>query len=121
MLAVTEAAELAWQVAASEAIRSGHKSIDPLHLLIGICSIDKYLEPSNPTQIAGKTVTAPSVRTEWQNIQNALDAARLEPAQLRRAARRRLGQAVAKTQSETKVSRSQASRLIFDRAEQLAR
>jgi adenylate cyclase len=121
MLAVTEAAELAWQVAASEAIRSGHNSIDPLHLVIGICSIEKYLDSNKPIPMAGKTVTTPSVRTEWQNILSALSAVRLDPVQLRRAARRRLGQSSAKAQSETKVSRSHASRLIFDRAEQIAR
>jgi adenylate cyclase len=121
MLAVTEAAELAWRVAADEAIRSGHKSIEPLHLLIGTCSVDKYLEAVFPQEIEGKTAASPSARTEWQVFQNALEASRLDPIQLRRAARQHLGQAVAKIKSETKVSRSQACRLIFEHAKQLAR
>lgn len=119
MLAVTEAAELAWHVAADEAIRSGNKSIDPLHLLIGICSVDKYLDPVNPQEIEGKAVNTPTVRTEWRLFQDALRATGLDPVQLRRTARTFLGHPSAIERSATKVSRSQASRLIFDRAEQL--
>ena len=37
-------AMLAWQVAAGEAAAAGHEFIVPEHLLIGICSLDKWLK-----------------------------------------------------------------------------
>jgi len=120
MIEVTDAVELAWQVAADETLQSGATSIEPFHLLIGVCSIGKFLERDAWHRTRFKASALGPLKLEWQNFVEILSTAGVDYVALRRAVRKELGHTDRKDPLPTKMSRSQASRVLFDRAEQLA-
>src|ERR1700734_361361 len=122
MPGVTDAVKLSWQIAADEGIRSGHLSIEPLHLLIGICSTGKFLDPQSVLRTKMQVSVFPRVNLEWQQFSAVLAAKGVDPAVLRRVARTILGHSERNDASPpTKLGRSEPSRRIFDGAEQIAR
>jgi adenylate cyclase len=121
MLAVTEAVEIAWQIAADEAIRSGHLSIEPLHLLIGMFSLGKVLSPDSLARTRPKGPALVAVTLEWRRIASILEGMCADPVALRRAARKAMGQSEREVLRSLKLSRSVASHRIFSRAEKIAR
>jgi adenylate cyclase len=121
MLGVTDAVELAWQIAADEAVHSSDASIEPLHLLIGICSMGKFLEPDVLHRTKIKASALRIVNLEWQCLAAIFVDASLDPVGVRRAARKILGHTEREGLQLTKLSRSESSRQIFDRAEQIAK
>jgi adenylate cyclase len=118
---VTDAAQLAWQVAANEAGKSGHSSIEPLHLLIGICSTGTFLEQDASKRAQVKVSALSVIRREWEDAGTILAVTGVDPVRLRREAREFLGRGDREGPSIVKViSRSDGSRRIFGRAEEIA-
>jgi len=119
---VTDAVRLSWQIAAEEGVRSGHPSIEPLHLLIGICSIGKFLDPQSLPRTKMEASIFACVILEWQSFAAILVAEGTDPAALRRAARNILGHSERDdVRPPTKLGRSEGSHRIFEIAEQISR
>ena len=117
---VSFAVEYAWRAAAEEALQSGSEMIEPIHLLIGLCSIEKFFYLDTPLQLSGYALA--SIRFEWQDFANRITAAGSSPSALRQAARALLPQiAGIKASKRAKMSRSSASRALFAHAENLSR
>jgi ATP-dependent Clp protease ATP-binding subunit ClpC len=119
MSELTEAAELALRVAALEAQRGLSDAINVDHLLIGLLSLEKLLEPA-----AGLTREQLGVvRTEHDRMAAALARASLDPAAVRRSVRSGLpaGQAKRSVRMRQQApQRDPACLATFARAEALA-
>src|SRR5438105_3796128 len=70
---VSFAVEYAWRAAAEEALQTGSEMIEPIHLLIGLCSIEKFFYLDTPLQLSGYALA--SIRFEWQDFANRVAAA----------------------------------------------
>lgn len=119
---VSFAVEYAWRVAAEEALQAGSELIEPMHLLIGVCSIEKIfsLDQDSPLQLSGYALA--SMRFEWQDFVTRLISSGTSPSVLRSVARRSLTPVPeVKISRSLKMSRSIASRAIFTRADALAK
>src|SRR5438067_318616 len=117
---VSFAVEYAWRAAAEEALQTGSEMIEPIHLLIGLCSIEKFFYLDTPLQLSGYALA--SIRFEWQDFANRVTAAGSSPSALRQAARAMLPQVAGiKASKRVKMSRSPSSRALFAHAENLSR
>jgi len=122
MMNLSRATELAWQAAASEAMRQGASWIDPPHLLIGTSSVAKLLEPSSPGERPFSEDERPFMQGEVEAFEEALAEAGMDSPSLRRALRSlAVGDASrAPLSKSTKLRRSRASQEAFSRAEAAA-
>jgi ATP-dependent Clp protease ATP-binding subunit ClpC len=116
MTELSVGAGMAVQVAAQEAIASGHELIGRELLLIGICSLDKVLQ----MDVAG---LPPQARRALQDERNAvtdvLRSCGLDATRLRRVVRQRLGRGNC-DHTGLLVHRDAGCRAVFGRAEALA-
>ncbi len=115
MVELSEAADLAWRIAALEAQRGRAAAISPAHLLIGLLSLEKLLESAvelSPRQIEG-------VRAEQVTLTRVLGEAGLDAVALRRAVRRAVP--AGRAAGHSAIQRDQACRAVFERAEALAK
>jgi len=120
MQSLSFAVEYAWRTAAEEALQAGAESIAPMHLLIGVCSIEKFFYQEKPTQLSGYALAA--LRFEWQEFVTRLTAAGSSPSALRRAGREALHfKPGVKATKNVKMSRSKESKALFDRADAIAK
>lgn len=114
MTSLSFSANLAWQLSAQEAARS--EFIEPAHILIGICSLEKFSaqdEKLNPPD-------RQSLQIEQDDIAELLRDFELDATDLRRALREALGTGEFK-HTEKVIHRSPASKQLFNRAGALAR
>ena len=109
-------ATLAWQIAAQEAAASRHQFIEPEHLLIGICSLEKILTRSEDADLAPQM--RDNIKSEYDAVENCLHGFDLDSTQLRREVRRGLGKGESE-QKEKIIHRSQTSKEIFNRAQEI--
>ena len=87
MTELTAAADLAWRVAALEARRGRAAAISPDHLLIGLYSLEKLLEPSAGLEPERRE----AVRQEHERLTEILSQVwQMDQATLRREIRTRL-------------------------------
>lgn len=121
MLAVTKAVELSSQLAADEAILSGHELINPLHLLIGIFSLGGVFDARSQLRIRPKASEVASVKREWSGVSAILQGVSADPVAVCESARKILGQSDREVLQSLKLGRSASSHRIFDRASELAR
>jgi len=122
MIKLSAAAELAWQAAADEAVHEGCGEIEPKHLLIGVCSVEKFLTAKNGEEGAVPGSRREEIQREADIWEKVLASASLDSRALRRALRGatvRRGPGSSMTGS-VKIRRSAASQKIFARAESLA-
>jgi Clp amino terminal domain, pathogenicity island component len=119
MRARSYALETVWQYAAEEAVAVGSDHIEPEHLLIGICSIEKLFSAGLSSSKLTPYSLA-SIRSEWQELLALLLDAKLTPSTLRRELRKRIPAGSVRPGTARTVSRSGRSRAIFARAEQIA-
>jgi len=99
--------KIAWQIAAQEAASSRSIYIEPEHILIGLCSLEKLID--NP----GIT---PELITEKNYIDQVLQSVNLDPTRLRRQVRKRIRVGTHQP-TENTIHRSQTCKQLFDRAE----
>ena len=114
MRALSPAASVAWDVAASEAGGAGHPLIEKEHLLIGACSLEKAAqllrEKGRLTPELERALAA-----EHDALSEVLAGFALDPKGLRRQLRDRLGRGQHVHAGRT-IHRSEACRGIFRRA-----
>ena len=116
MTDLSPAANFAWQVAAQEAAAAKFEFIEPEHILIGICSLEKLVVPADETQLDSRS--REEVIAENDAIKDILRDLGLDPTQLRRSLRRELGKGhYART--EQTVHRSPACKQVFERTAKL--
>src|SRR5438477_13106631 len=117
---VSFAVEYAWRAAAEEALQTGSEMIEPIHLLIGLCSIEKFFYLDTPLQLSGYALA--SIRFEWQDFANRVTAAGSSLSALRQAVRAMLTQVGGvKVSKRVKVICSPASVALFADVESLSR
>jgi len=110
---------LAWQIAAGEATAARWEFIEPVHLLIGLCSLEKVLHPEVQRQTGIPADAVAALEAEWAGLKGLLNQFHLEPAALRRELREHIGQGKFE-HKENVIHRSPASRAVFECAEKLA-
>jgi adenylate cyclase len=121
MLPLTDAARIAWLIAADETARAGRVSIEPLDLLIGACGVTKALTPNPTGQLRLEPPARDRVHSEWQVVNQILERFGADAVRLRRAARQLLPRGPKIQTSSPKISRSEPTLRIFKNAELMAR
>lgn len=116
----SDALQLAWNAAVGEAAHADFEFIEPLHLLIGICSLDRALRPDGTEEAALSGSALKTALDEWASVAEVLSNAGADPAKLRRAARVTAGRGGFVKKPRKTVSRSALSREVFREAEMLA-
>ncbi len=117
MKGLSGAAGLAWQIAASEAVSSRSPFIEREHLLIGICSIPKavgFLRFSKPG-----TLPIERIRSEADRLERLLSEMGISSMGMRRAVRTRIRPGH-NQHTELEIHRSEACKVIFGHAEEIA-
>jgi ATP-dependent Clp protease ATP-binding subunit ClpC len=107
---LTLAAELAWRLAVLEAQRARSVTLSPAHVLVGVLSLEKLLEPAAGLSPAERAAVASACGA----LTPALRAARVDAASLRREVRRRLPTGSAAPGAP--VQRNAACRRLFEQA-----
>jgi adenylate cyclase len=111
------ALELAWQIAADEALQLGSPLLEPHHLLIGVCSVEKALNASSGTRPAWSESKLESAAQEFQAWAECLAETGTDCLALRRTVRRLATSTIGPSSDPTtKIRRSSASHDVFARA-----
>jgi ATP-dependent Clp protease ATP-binding subunit ClpA len=118
---LSEGVQAAWQTAAAEVVELRHDLLEPLHLFIGICSIEKLLSAEAQEKLQRAPGAAATLRSEWNALSPLFAKIGLSPATLRRDARSALGRGNYAGDDTRQVSRSEASPAAFWRAAELAK
>ena len=116
MTKLSYAVEFAWQVAGDEVVTSGADAIEPEHLMIGVCSIEKLFSTDLAKRKRLTEYFMASVRVEWQELSKIFASAKVTPSALRRELRAALKPGAHKPGAKRKASRSKRSHSIFNRA-----
>ncbi|MBI5342128.1 MAG: ATP-dependent Clp protease ATP-binding subunit [Deltaproteobacteria bacterium] len=114
---LSAAAGLAWQIAASEAATARHPFIEREHLLIGILSLHKALGFLRYSK--SESFPAGAIRIEADGVEKVLGGMGISSMTFRRGIRSRLRPGHVQ-HSEQAMHRSDACKVIFRRAEELA-
>jgi ATP-dependent Clp protease ATP-binding subunit ClpC len=108
---------LAWQLAAQEAAAARHLFIEPDHLVIGICSLEKILQVAGPAGLDMRS--RETLEAESNAIGNVLRDFELDFTQFRRSIRKKMGKGNSPP-PEKIVHRNPACKHAFERACALA-
>jgi ATP-dependent Clp protease ATP-binding subunit ClpC len=110
--------ELAWSVAANEAVRAGYQYVEREHVLIGLCSLEKF-PPSNTTNPNLNADALQRLSEETAVVGHVFREAGIEASTVRRWLREQMG-ASSYSRTEPVIHRSDACRALFHRAGRLA-
>jgi len=116
----SETVKLAWRLAAEEAVHAGRPQIEPPHLLLGIFGVERAIREEAWERYAVSSSRLESVRQEWNEVSSASAMAGLDAIHLRREVRARLPQTSLALPANHVAKRSDATRALFDQAEQRA-
>jgi adenylate cyclase len=119
MQSVAPSLQLAWQLAAAEALNTGHKMIEPGHLLIGICKLHRKDTPDFETPNAAGSRFTYSIG-EAKTLDELLAQFKIDRVKLYRAVRRLLGKGPCLDKSPRRISRSLKTKAVFEQAEAMA-
>jgi ATP-dependent Clp protease ATP-binding subunit ClpC len=111
-------ADLAWQIAASEAGAAKRQFIEKEHVLIGIFSLDKA-KKLDISEKSPKAKSRQALRIERDAIEDSLRAFKLDSTRIRRRLRKESGQGDYED-SEKVIHRSPDCKKIFQQADSLA-
>jgi hypothetical protein len=120
MATLSLASDLAWRLAANEALARGSTTIERGDLLVGIFSIEKAFSPELAAVLRITEYGLSTVRVEWQETLLASATAGAGVAFLRRSIRDELPRTNQKAKDKPKVSRSADCKAVFTRAGELA-
>jgi ATP-dependent Clp protease ATP-binding subunit ClpC len=120
-VAISAGIKFAWQAAATEAGQSRHELIEPLHLFIGLCSVEKVFAGDLRQQLKIPQETMAELRAECDAFAHVFKKVGTDAAVLRRAARVALGKGGYAGEKRERISRSPASRAVFSMATELAK
>jgi ATP-dependent Clp protease ATP-binding subunit ClpC len=111
--------DLAWQIAAAEATGTHHEFIEPEHLFIGLCKVGCLAgQDWRKLQLPENQVAA--LKAEADSNAAVFEKFHLDQVAVYREARRRKGEGTSPRKEGEKISRSPASRAIFETAQRLA-
>ncbi|MEM6646702.1 MAG: ATP-dependent Clp protease ATP-binding subunit [Bacteroidota bacterium] len=103
---------LAWKWAAHEVLVTRRAAIEPVHLLMALCRLDRAATEYNAATPAAEQ----AIRTSVRRVYDRFDDAGLDPDVLHEQLRRRLTPAASPAQPETTIHRTDAAKLVFQRA-----
>ena len=106
--------DYAWQTAATEVARSRYEFIEPDHLFVGVCKLGNLPSLDNWNDAPA------ALKAEAELVAAVLQKAGYDRIALYRDLRKRLGDGGFTDKTRKKISRSPASRLVFERAAKLA-
>lgn len=123
-----------WDIAASEASHARSANIEPEHLFIGLCKLEDFATTASLREIGYKLAQAEAMEPEIARVLKAFYRLGLSPSALRRALRKHKGTGflqrlsglttgslrTQRTPDERMLHRSNASRMVFVRAAELA-
>ena len=116
---LSEGVKLAWQLAGDLALREQESSIQPRHILYGICAVEKLVNSEDLTLKNGNAIKA--AKPEADRLAQLFAGQGVDVAALRRQLRVSPSSAVRKLQASAQsqpISRSPATKQIFEAAEQ---
>lgn len=112
----------AWEIAAVEAKASNATEIEPSHLLIGLCKLcDSDLERFFTTPPIEKQGQRPEFEADILELKQKFQRANIDPTTFRRRLRSVVANPGPAADTAREMSRSQESRQVFRRAEDIAR
>jgi adenylate cyclase len=117
---LSEAVKLAWRLGAEEAVHAGQPQIEPIHVLLGICGVERVVREEAWEHYAVSPSRVESVRQEWREIHDVTGMAGVDVVHLRREVRARLPQNSLALPPNHVAKRSDTARAAFERAEQRA-
>lgn len=106
-------------IAEFEAGIAQHELIEPGHLFIGLCSLEKVLLPEVQRQLRLPDEAAQALRAECETLLALFARFGIDPT-IRRELRQRVGLGNCAVENRRTISRAPASRALFKRAEALA-
>jgi adenylate cyclase len=101
-------------------VHAGRPQIEPPHLLLGICGVERVIREEAWERYAVSPGRLGLVRQEWNEVSAAAVMAGLDAIHLRREVRARLPQNSIALPANHVAKRSDSTRAIFDQAEQRA-
>src|SRR6516165_5299744 len=63
--ALSETVRLAWRLAAEEAVHAGQPQIEPIHLLLGICGVERVIRDEAWDRYSVSMTRKDTVNSEW--------------------------------------------------------
>jgi adenylate cyclase len=117
---LSEALKLGWRLAAEESVHAGQKQILPAYLLLGICRIERMLREDSWDRYAVDPSFQEAIQKEWAVTAGAFSAAGIDPVTLRREIRSALAQDSLVLPPNHVAKRTEATRRVFERAEEQA-
>ena len=117
---LSEAVKLAWRLAAEEAVHAGQPQIEPIHLLLGICGVERVIRDEVWDRYSVSMSRKDTVSSEWNELRSAAAMAGLEITPLRREVRARLVQISQALPPNHVAKRSETTKAVFELGEQRA-
>jgi adenylate cyclase len=117
---LSEAVKLAWRLAAEEAVHAGQPQIEPIHLLLGICGVERVIRDEAWDRYSVSMTRKDTVNSEWNELRSAAAMAGLEITPLRREVRARLAQNSHALPPNHVAKRSATTKAIFELGEERA-
>lgn len=112
--------DYAWRTAASEAARTRHEFIEPEHLFVGVCKLGNLLSLNDWNDMQIPRDAAAALKAEAEAVAAVFQKAGHDRTAFYRDVRKRFGDGRFTDKGRKKISRSPASKLIFERAGKLA-
>lgn len=112
--------DYAWRTAANEAACTQHEFIEPEHLFVGVCKLGNLPSLADWNKVEIPRDSAAALKAEAEAIAAVFQTAGHDRIALYRDVRKRFGEGRFTDKGRKKISRSPASRLIFERAGKLA-
>ena len=113
---LTRGAQLAWKIAAAEAAGSRRPMIDKPQLLLGLLSLGKALSAATDLEGAERR----ELEDERALVEGVFARLSLQAVVVRRAVRQRVGVGAARHAPGATISRTQACKVAFERAAEMA-
>jgi len=110
---------LIWEISLAETIMSKQEFIEPEHLLMGICSIEKVFYLLESKQISIDSNTHKSIEREQHEIENIFSQLEISITSFRRLLRLNIEKGEVE-EYENVIHRSEYSKDLFKKAEKLA-
>lgn len=136
MATLSSAVLLAWDIAANEAAHARQSLIEPTQLFIGLCKLEDFASATALTHLGYSQAEAEAMQPEIEAVVTLFYQHGISPATMRRELRARrntgmldrlggwttgiLQPPAEKTSDAAVIHRSQASRVVFARADELA-
>jgi adenylate cyclase len=117
---LSEAVKLTWRLGAEEAVHAGLIQIEPAHVFVGICRVERVVREEAWERYAVSPERHANVAEEWNAVQGVMTAAGIDAVALRREVRAMWPQSSMVLSATQVAKRSEATKALFDQAEERA-